>query len=40
MRHRLVHGYDKVDYDILWNTIASNLPPFIETLEHIIGETM
>ena len=39
MRHRLIHGYDKVDYGILWNTITSNLPPLIETLESIIGET-
>jgi len=36
MRHRLVHGYDKVDYDILWETITSNLPPLIETLERIV----
>jgi len=38
MRHRRVHGYDKVDYDIRWDTITSNLPPLIETLERIVGE--
>ena len=38
MRHRLVHGYDKVDYHILWHTVASNLPPLIETLERMLGE--
>jgi len=26
MRHRLIHGYDFVDYDILWNTITGSLP--------------
>lgn len=25
-RHRLIHGYDFVDYDILWDTITGSLP--------------
>ena len=36
MRNRLIHGYDFVDYDILWDTINSDLPPLIEILEKII----
>ncbi|MBI2357942.1 MAG: DUF86 domain-containing protein [Deltaproteobacteria bacterium] len=26
MRNRLIHGYDFVDYDILWDTITQDLP--------------
>ena len=38
MRHRLIHGYDFVDYDILWDTITQSLPGLIETLDRILGE--
>ena len=33
MRHRLAHGYDAVDLDILWNTIEEDLPPLIAQLD-------
>ena len=33
MRNRLVHGYDLVDYDIVWSTVAEDLPPLISELE-------
>ncbi len=36
MRNRLIHGYDFVDHDILWDTITNDLPPLIEILERII----
>ncbi len=38
MRHRLIHGYDFVDYDILWNTITQSLPGLIAELERILEE--
>ena len=38
MRHRLVHGYDKVDYDILWDTITSNLPGLVEAPDRVLAE--
>jgi len=38
MRHRLIHGYNFVDYDILWNTITGSLPGLIDTLNRIVGE--
>ena len=38
MRHRLIHGYDMVDYDILWDTITLNLPRLLEALDHILDE--
>ena len=36
MRHRLIHGYDFVDYTILWDTIGQNLPTLIDTLDRIL----
>ncbi|MBI3989374.1 MAG: DUF86 domain-containing protein [candidate division NC10 bacterium] len=36
MRNRLIHGYDYVDHDILWDTITHDLPPLIAELEKII----
>ena len=35
MRHRLVHAYFNIDKDILWRTIAYNIPGLIEELEAI-----
>ncbi len=37
MRNRLVHGYDVIDYDLLWNTITCDLPPLIAQLESILA---
>ena len=39
MRNRLIHGYDSVDLDILWDTIEVDLPPLIAELENILSET-
>ena len=36
MRNRLIHGYDIVDYKILWDTVAEDLPSLIRELENII----
>ncbi|MCD6282018.1 DUF86 domain-containing protein [bacterium] len=33
MRNRLIHGYDFVDYDILWQTVVEDLPALISALE-------
>jgi uncharacterized protein with HEPN domain len=40
MRHRLIHGYDDIDLDILWETVAIGLPPLIEALERIIASEL
>jgi len=37
LRNRLVHGYDQVDLDILWQILVSDLPPLVEELEKIIA---
>jgi uncharacterized protein with HEPN domain len=39
MRNRLIHGYDSVDFDVLWDTIEVDLPPLIAALEKILGQT-
>lgn len=36
-RNRLIHGYDTVDFDRLWNIIQRELPPLIAELERILG---
>ena len=38
MRNRLIHGYDSVDYDILWDTIKEDIPHLISSLEEVINE--
>lgn len=35
LRNRLIHGYDVVDFDILWQIITDDLPPLIAKLEVI-----
>ncbi|MGH8065200.1 MAG: HepT-like ribonuclease domain-containing protein [Candidatus Entotheonellia bacterium] len=32
----LVHGYDNVDFDILWQIVTQALPPLIVQLEKIV----
>ena len=36
LRNRLIHGYDVVDYGILWDTVTEDLPLLITELERII----
>ena len=36
-RNRLVHGYDDVNFDVLWNTIQDDLPPLIDQLQTIMN---
>jgi uncharacterized protein with HEPN domain len=38
MRNRLIHGYDAVDFDILWAIVQQDLPPLIAQLQAIIQE--
>jgi uncharacterized protein with HEPN domain len=37
LRHRLIHVYDSVDLDILWEILTKDLPPLIVDLESIIS---
>ena len=36
MRNRLIHGYDVIDFDLLWDTVADDLPPLIAALEKMV----
>ena len=38
LRNRLIHGYDNVDFDILWNIVQQDLPGLITKLENILDE--
>jgi len=36
MRNRIIHVYDDIDYDIVWDTVQTDLPVLIEHLERIL----
>jgi len=38
MRNRLVHGYDVIDFDLLRDTVTTDLPPLIAALQEIVRE--
>lgn len=37
LRNRLIHGYDEVDFDVLWKILQQDLPALIASLERILG---
>lgn len=38
MRNRVIHAYDQVDLDILWNVVELDLPALIDQLDQIVGD--
>lgn len=36
LRNRLIHGYDAVDFDILWDILKYDLPPLVRQLDEIL----
>ena len=36
MRNRLVHGYDEIDLNRVWETVTADLPPLVRELEAIL----
>jgi uncharacterized protein with HEPN domain len=38
MRNWLAHGYDGVDYDILWDAVSRNASSLLEKIEPVIEE--
>ena len=38
MRHRLVHDYTHVDYELVWEVVIRDLPQLIGQLEQIVSE--
>ena len=36
MRNRLIHGYDDINFDVLYATVTEDLPRLITELEKIL----
>ncbi|MGH7882305.1 MAG: HepT-like ribonuclease domain-containing protein [Candidatus Dormibacteraceae bacterium] len=39
MRHRLVHGYDRMDIEVLVETVNRDLPRLIEQIDKLLEES-
>lgn len=37
-RHHLIHGYDQVDHQVLWDIVTHDLPPLIDKLTAILTD--
>lgn len=37
-RNRLIHGYDSVDFDVLWRIVQYDLPIVVKQLEEILHQ--
>jgi len=35
-RDRLSHGYDDLDYQVLWDAVQTDIPVLLETIEAIL----
>jgi len=38
LRNRLIHGYDEVDYDIVWRILTEDIPSLITQLEEALSD--
>ena len=38
LRNRLIHGYDEVDFDILWDIVRIDFPNLILELRNVLGQ--
>lgn len=38
MRNRLIHGYNEVDRQVLWETVRTDLPALIAQLEQMLSD--
>ena len=36
MRNRLIHGYDAIDFDVVWRIVREDLPDLIDALEGVV----
>jgi len=36
LRNRLIHGYDQVDFDILWQIVTRDLPVLVAQLDKLV----
>ena len=35
MRYRLIHGYDSIDREVVWQTVTVDIPPLVRSPEAI-----
>jgi uncharacterized protein with HEPN domain len=40
LRNRLIHGYDSIDLDIVWQIVTRDLPPLAVAVEKVISAQM
>ncbi len=40
LRNRLIHGYDMVDFDILWEIVTQDLPSLVNSLKKIVSSEL
>lgn len=38
MRNRLIHAYSEVNIDLVWSTVASDLPELVHSLEALFAD--
>jgi uncharacterized protein with HEPN domain len=38
MRNRLIHGYDVIEFSIVYDTVTDDLPPLVQQLNAIIRD--
>lgn len=38
MRNVLAHGYDVIDYRILWSTVAFDIEPLAKQINHLLNQ--
>ena len=38
MRDRLIHAYDNINVDIVWNTARGTVPEVLSRIEHLFNE--
>lgn len=37
LRNRLIHGYDAIDLDIVWQILSNDLPNLVQALETLVA---
>jgi len=38
MRHRLIHGYDQVDWERVWAVVQNDVPSLLSNLEPLLPQ--
>ena len=38
LRNRLIHGYDSVDPELVWDVVQTKIGPLIDNLTGVVGE--